>query len=196
MPVIPALTLATRVEALDALIAQIKGNPLFDMPDHDAVRRFAKPDLAPYIRERWRDHKDDAAVRTLLILLIWQGALTDCADIAIEAATGDHSDRYTPIFAGRAVAAIADKARQREFVDHLRAEAARLPAIMIWDALDTLYPAAISLDEMLALVDAARVRTISAAGRRFHGPRIAERVPSAAARATPRRLEGHSGSSL
>lgn len=177
-----SLALATRIEALDALIAQIKGNPLFDMPDHDAVRRFAKPDLAHYIREHWRDHKDDAAVRTLLILLIWQGALADCVDIAIEAATSDHSDRYTPIFAGRAVAAIADTARQREFVDHLRAEAARLPAIMIWDALDTLYPAAISLDEMLALVDAARVKDDQGGlGVDYHGPRIAERAPDAAA---------------
>jgi len=173
-----SLVLETRIKVLDAMIELLRDDPDFDIPDRDALRRFAKPDLAPHIGEYWKQYQASPSVCTLLCLLIWLGKITGCAPIALDAATGRFSDRYTRIFAGRAVATVGNTYEKRIFLDYLLANASTVPAPLIWDALETMFPSDLALTEMLTLVDHVRsMPNQRSPDFRYYGPKIAERLP-------------------
>lgn len=175
-----SLSLDARVKALDAIIALIEHDDLFEIPDHDAVKRFAKADLGPFVLDRWALHHESPSVRTLLMLLVWLGGITTCASIALKAATGDFVDRYTQVFGGRATALIGSESDKRTYVEHLVANSTTVPAIIVWDALDLLFPEHVSIAEMLLLVDNARSRKDEGGlGIDHYGPKLAQRLRDA-----------------
>ena len=68
------------------------------------VRRLAHPDLAPVIRDRWNAATNDE-VRELLIEMVWQGAINDCADLARTVAFDTAASPHLRIVAVRALVA-------------------------------------------------------------------------------------------
>ena len=95
-----SLKLEVRIRALDGILQTAVDDEHFAIPDHDALRRFAQPDLAYDVRDRWAALNNLPGARTLLMLLIDLGKLDACADIAVAAVQDGYADRYTPIFAG------------------------------------------------------------------------------------------------
>ena len=180
-----SLRLEVRVRALDAFLKTAVEDEHFALPDQDALRRFAQPDLAGYVRDRWTALKSHPGARTLLLLLIHVGKLTDCADLAVEAVAGGYSDRYTPIFAGRAVLSTGTpdqlQAYARRLVDH----ASTVHPSLIWDALDELYPRVVSAADFLTLIGSVRGKgSDGGLDIDYHGPRLAARVPDIASART------------
>ena len=86
--------------------------------------------------------------------MIELGELKSCVETASEAVFGPSTDRYTQIFAGRALLATADDALVSRYADLIKARAADLPGAMLWDAFERLFPKYISIDELLAILSA------------------------------------------
>lgn len=172
-----SLPLEVRTAALDAILAAIKDDELFRTPDHDALKRFAKPDLGPYLRERWQKHNASASARALILLLIYLGEISEGAELAREAAFGRFTDRYTPIYAGRAMTAVGTATDKADYVAYLLANADALSPILVWDALEALFPASVTVDQAVALIDRIRNRRRDGGlGLNYYGTRLAENV--------------------
>ena len=135
-----SLKLEVRIRALDGILQTAVDDEHFAIPDHDALRRFAQPDLAYYVRDRWAALKRFAGARTLLMLLIHLGKLDACADIAVAAVQDGYADRYTPIFAGRALLSTGSTDQLQDYVRYLVEHADKVHPSLVWDALDELYP--------------------------------------------------------
>lgn len=180
-----SLELELRVRALDGILETAAKDEQFDIPDHDALRRFAQPDLADYVRDRWATLKSSPGARTLLMLLIHLGKLHACADIAFEAAQGEYMDRYTLIFAGRALMSIGSTNQLQDYVRDLVERADKVHPSLIWDALGELYPSLIAAKDLLTLIDSVRGRGGDGGfDLGYHGPKLAARIPDAASAQT------------
>lgn len=177
-----SLSLDTRIAVLRAMLVQIKADEDFDIPDRDSLRRFAKADLAPFIRVEWNAGSKTPGVSSLLLLMIWLGEIQECADIASSAALGGHKDRYTPIFAGRALSTIGGDAEKRRYIQHLVANTATVSAVMVWDALEALFPEYVDTTTLLHLIDGVRSESEHGGlGLDYYGPRIVRKSKDAPA---------------
>lgn len=155
---------------ITSFVADPGQKPIFD---HDRLRRFAKPALAPQIREAWSRHGEIPAVRHLLLMLISLGRITACLDLAREAAFSDDPEEVGRIFAARALIDLSEPEDVRRYAEHLLAHAAELPAITIWDAVERLFPRQMPVAELLALLDA---RGDDDYGLRRLGKQLAEQL--------------------
>lgn len=153
-----SLSLEMRERVLRAVVQRVHGERDFDRPGRDNLQRFARADLAPAIREAWRAHGDSPAVRELLLLMIWLGAIRDCADLAIGASFGQLEDRTTQLYAGRALMAVASAADRQRYLDYLLANTRTIPAALVSDAIDELFPAPVSVDQLLQLLASVDLR--------------------------------------
>lgn len=175
------LKLDVRVRALDGILETAVEDEHFAIPDHDALRRFAQPDLADYVRDRWTALKGSPGARTLLMLLIHLGKLDACTDIAVEAVKGRYTDRYTPIFAGRALLSTGSTGQLQDYVRYLVEHADKVHPSLVWDALDELYPRLITAKDLLTLIGSVRSKGGDGGlDLNYHGPRLAARIPDAA----------------
>lgn len=176
-----SLKLEVRVRALDCILETAVEDEHFAIPDHDALRRFAQPDLADYVRDRWTALKGSSGARTLLMLLIHLGKLDACADIAVEAVRAGYTDRYTPIFAGRALLSTGSTDQLQDYVHDLVEHADKVHPSLVWDALDKLYPRLIAAKDLLTLIGAVRNKGGDGGlDLDYHGPRLAARIPDPA----------------
>jgi len=120
--------------------------------DADSVKRFSQPDISEVVRTLWSTHQSHSKVRVLLLQLIWLGVLKDCADLAADAAFGAYPDRHTRIAAGRALAATGDEAIKQRYTEFIKANRAALPNILVWNAIDDLFPKFLGVDDLLAIL--------------------------------------------
>ena len=119
----------------------------------DDVLRLAHPELAPVIRECWGSKPANHDVRDLLLQLIWQGPVKECADLAHAAArnpnwTIDH--RTTAILA---LFACGCDDSVREIVDEMLAHPESWPAEIVYGVAPELFPEIITVEELVTLIE-------------------------------------------
>lgn len=146
---------STRRAALRALAERLSKDEELPSLDFSSVKRFAQPDIAPPLSELWQSHKDHEEIRTLLLRLVWAGELGDCADIAVEASFGRYPDLYTAVLAGRALVATASEPVRRDYADYVKKHCSEISSTELWEAVDSLFPSDIGVNELLAIVDDA-----------------------------------------
>jgi hypothetical protein len=145
--------------------------------DRDSVQRFARPDLGNTVRSLWSKYHMHSEPRDLLLRIIWLGVLKDCADLAVSCAFGAYPDRHTRIVAGRALAVVGDDAAKHLYVEYIKEHCAALPSVLVWDAMDGLFPQFLNVDTLLNILDAIDVADGDGGlGLEWLGPRLAERL--------------------
>jgi hypothetical protein len=152
-----SLRTSVRELALTNVIEQLAADQRLRLLDHDSVKRFARPDLGDIIRTLWAGHHANTEARQLLLQLIWLGELRNCTDLAEAAFTAYSDDRYTRIIAGRALAATGDEAAKRRYAKLIKDNCAALPNILVWDAIDGLFPHLLDVDDLLSILSAVDI---------------------------------------
>ena len=176
-----SLSLRVREEALKAVVAQVVDDEEIDIPDWDSLKRFASPDVAPCLRALWAAHGDSPAVRELLLLMIWRGELKSCADLAIAASFGAHADRHSQEFSGQALMASASDEEKRRYAAYIRDNASTVPNVLVWDAVNALFPTIVPVDEFLLILQQVDVTDRSdGIGLDYYGPNLVDRLDSVA----------------
>ncbi|MCA1708896.1 MAG: hypothetical protein LC808_38730, partial [Actinobacteria bacterium] len=174
-----SLSLAIREQVLKMVVKQVVGDEEFDIPDRDSLKRFALPDMAPCIRDLWTAHGGSPAVRELLLLMIWLGELASCADLAVAASFGTHTDRHSQVFSGRALTAVASDADKRRYAEYVRNHSGTLRSVVVWDAVEALFPMILSVDEFLLILKSIDVIDRSGGlGLDYLGPNLVDRLDS------------------
>ena len=117
-------SLGTRARQHEANVtAKLKDDP--DRPDRDVLSdtraRFGAERLAPVIRECWRNGPANEDVRELLVEMIWQGRIEDCADLARSVALDASLHAAHRTIAVRALVACGGDDSVREVADAILA---------------------------------------------------------------------------
>lgn len=115
------------------------------------IRRLAHPGLAPTIRECWGDGPKTEDVRRLLLRLIWQGPLGECADLAEGAARDATLSSYNRIVAVRALVECGSDGT-RAIADSMLDDPKSWPDRVVLEAVESLFPGTVTVDELIALM--------------------------------------------
>lgn len=143
---------ATRQAVLTALIERMRRDEELPLLDLGSLARFAQPDIAPALRAIWVTDKGNAEIRRFVLRLIWLGKLEECADIAEAASFGRFPDLYTAITAGRALLAAGDDRQRTNYAEYIWQNCVLVPATIVWEAVEDLFPRLISVDDLLAIL--------------------------------------------
>lgn len=146
-----SLPASTRAAVLQALVTRIRRGEETPFLDLSSVTRFAQQDIAPIVRILWMSDSQHAEIRVLLLRLIWLGALRDCTELAAGAAYGRFQDQSTLIMAGRALIATSDANRRRNYADYVKHHQLTLPPVVIWEAIESLFPAYIGVEDFIKI---------------------------------------------
>lgn len=176
-----SLSTATRQAVLMALIERMRRDEETPLLDIGSLARFAQSDIAPALRAIWETDKGDAEIRRFVLRLIWIGKLSECADIA-EAASFQYTDLYTAITAGRALLAAGDNRQRTNYAEYVRRNCASMPATVVWEAVEDLFPRLINIDDLLAILAVVPLGDAEGGGFNldWHGADLAAKLATAA----------------
>lgn len=104
-----SLTSENRKQALRAFVKRFGqgGWRGLDVPDIQ-IHRFANPDLAGVITSLWREGVENYEVQAILLQLIEEGEIAECADLAYQAATDPDANDLVRVCGIKALSAISD----------------------------------------------------------------------------------------
>jgi hypothetical protein len=147
-----SLPLEARAAALDAIVKAGLDDRRARWGRQDAMRRFAKADLAPFVRKHWTSSNCNDAIRALLLEIIWLGEIAACADLAAEASFGAHPDHASELLSGRALAVVGSDANKERYARHLVTNSASMLTGAFWDGVQNLFPLFFSADDLAAVI--------------------------------------------
>jgi len=171
-----SLSTETREAALRGVVQGALDNEDFDIPNRTSLKRFAQADLAPCVRELWSLHSKNPVVREVLLLVIGLGGIKECSDLVVAAAFGAHEDRYTNVFAGRALLKVASPEEKRRYAVYVRQNAKTLVATQVWDTLIECVPTLISAQELMQTIFRMAPKKNGDIGLGYRGAEIVDKV--------------------
>ena len=148
--------------------------------DLASIRRLADPQLAPTVLELLGQHSTNEDLRQLLLRIVWQGQISDCAETALSFALNSSIDSYTRVCGIRAVGAAGGDDLKRRLANSLLSNCHHWSNRERGAAVAALYPGTLTLAELLRIVEDAktaggilgRPTRSSVRGSRDRGPTI------------------------
>ncbi len=148
------LDLAAKGDLLRAFVARYgDGNWRGFRFEINQLRRLAHPDLAPVIRQCWRNGPVNDDVRHLLVRIIWLGPVPDCADLAHSVAFDTSWSDYDRIVAVRALVACCWDSAVRKVADDMLAQPESWPDKIVHEVAADLFPRVLAVDELIILME-------------------------------------------
>lgn len=117
------------------------------------VRRLAHPELAEVVREIWASGGSNPDVRDLLLGIVWQGAISQCADIAKAAALNPALSWVQRVFAVRALLACGATQDLRDIAGAIVSGPEQWPDRFIHATVAELFPGVLTVDELVTLIE-------------------------------------------
>lgn len=166
-----------RASALEAIIQSWAARPHVGFLDHEALRRFARPDFEEPVKALWPQWKDNEPIRQLLLMMIEAGELKGCADIAFDTATNLTFDSLSRSLAARALTTSGSHEQLAAYRSFLLSKRADIEHDTLWVAVDELFPTSLSVEDLILLMeDLTREEGSHASGIDFYGPKLAGRI--------------------
>jgi hypothetical protein len=148
-----ALPLKDRTELLRIAARMHKDGTIADDGiDYRDLALFADPALAPVIREVWQKEPRHR-FRFILLRLIREAAITECADIARDVALDDTADQHNRSVAVEALGAYDDEQIIEAVLPVLLAKAPTLSAQVATTVAESFFPKYMSVEQLLQLID-------------------------------------------
>lgn len=117
----------------------------------DEVRRLAQPDLGPTVRALW-PAADSPDAKDLLLEVIWQGRLSDCADLAESLALDVDAASDQRAVAVEALRAIDASDALTRIAARMRSHLSEWPARARRQIAPYLYPTWLSAEALLSII--------------------------------------------
>lgn len=172
-----SLPLPIRKTVLERAVRETVRGSEIAFQTREAFKRFATADMADVIRSLWHQHVSSDIARELLLNLIEAGHLVDCRGIVAETVRKPELGDTTLIFAGRALLATAQGDELTQYGTYIRDNAVGLPAGMIWDAIDALFPQRMTVKDLIAIVPRINANSLGGdMGLQYLGPKLVRRI--------------------
>ncbi|MGH8545875.1 MAG: hypothetical protein ACREX3_20060, partial [Gammaproteobacteria bacterium] len=123
--------------------------------DLASIRRLADSQLATTVLELLDQHRANEDLRQLLLGIIWQGQIADCAESALSFALDPSLDPYTRVLGIRAVAAAGNENLKRHLADVLLTRPGEWSNRGLGAGVTALYPETFTLKELLEVLEGA-----------------------------------------
>jgi hypothetical protein len=121
--------------------------------DLASIRRLADSQLAPTVLELLGRHCTNRDLRELLLGIVWQGQMSDCAEAALSFVLDSSMDAYTRVWGIRAVAAAGSDDLKRRLADALLTDLGEWSNRELGAGIAALYPDSLTLEELLKILE-------------------------------------------
>lgn len=122
--------------------------------DITSVRRLADPRLATIVLDMLGHYRENEAVRQLLLNIVWQGPIPECAEAARSFALAATMDSHTRICGIWAVGAAGNTEQKRRLAEAILINISGWEKQEIGAAIGELFPDTLTLDELLTMLEA------------------------------------------
>lgn len=119
--------------------------------DADSLKRFSTAELSSAVGTLWLAYPTHNDLRALLLRIILLGRIEACIDIATELALAPETERRLRMLAGKALLAVADEPTKRRYAEFILSHLAELPNVVIWDAVEALFPTIFTGEQLLTI---------------------------------------------
>ncbi|MGX9725775.1 MAG: hypothetical protein ACTFAK_00185 [Candidatus Electronema sp. VV] len=147
-----------------------------EAPSIGEVQRLACPELAPVIRELWEKCPDSEEVVRLLLQVIWQGAINDCVDIAEQVVFNTQRSDYQRSIAVSGLVACKAFIALRKIAESILTEQEKWSNEIVPNLAKQLFPAALSVQELISLIERTPKPRSVTSGFSWYLERIAEDI--------------------
>lgn len=118
-----------------------------------SIRRLADPRLATTVLDLLHQHRANEDVRQLLLNIVWQGPIPECAESALSFALDTTMDSHTRLCGIWAVRAAGNQAQKRRLAEAILTNISDWEKQEIGAAIRALFPDALTLDELLTILE-------------------------------------------
>ena len=119
------------------------------------VRRLADPDLSTFVRDMLTTHPDHTDLRQLLLRIVREGALNDCADLALQFALAPEMDPWTRVYAIQAFAKIGTAAHHQALKRAIVSDPASFGRQVLGAAIESLFGKVLVIQDIIRVLEAA-----------------------------------------
>jgi hypothetical protein len=122
--------------------------------DITSIRRLADPRLAPTVLDLLNRHRENEAVIQLLLRIVWQGHIADCAELALSFALDITMDPHTRICGVWAVGAAGNTDQKRRLGDTVLTNISAWENRVFGEIIRALFSDSLTIDELLNILEA------------------------------------------
>jgi hypothetical protein len=119
------------------------------------VRRLAHPELSATIRDMLTTQRDHTDLRQLLLRVIREGELADCADIVLQFAIDPAMDGWTRVYAINASGRIGSTLHCAALREAILAKPGAFSRQVLASALESLFPQHLSIADVTRILEEA-----------------------------------------
>jgi hypothetical protein len=122
----------------------------------DMLRRLADPQLATTVNELLDEFSTHTDISEMLLIMIWQGQMSESVDKALFCAFNEQSDLYSRIWAIRAVATAGTPEQHKNLVDTLMDDISKLDSKILGEICESFFPNTLSVQQLLKIVETVK----------------------------------------
>lgn len=119
------------------------------------VRRLAHPDLSAAIRAMLAAQQNHTDLRQLLLRIVREGALRDCADIVLQFALDADMDPWTRVYAIQAFSKFGTSSHHDALRRAIVAKPGKFNREILASAIESLFPQVLSVGDVTLILEAA-----------------------------------------
>lgn len=119
------------------------------------VRRLAHPELSATIRDMLISQRDHTDLRQLLLRVTREGAVADCADIALQFAVDPAMDGWTRVYAIQTSGRIGSALHCAALREAIVAKPGAFSRQFLASALESLFPQCLSIADVMHILEEA-----------------------------------------
>jgi hypothetical protein len=123
--------------------------------DDREVRRLTNRDMVAVIRELLEQYRDHDDVRMLMLRIVREGGIAECGDIAANLALDPGVDGYAQACAVQCVGRAGSDEQKSAVASAILARAAATPAQVLAAVVETLWPEALSIQDVVKIAEEA-----------------------------------------
>jgi hypothetical protein len=124
--------------------------------DRDMLRRLADPQLATTVNELLDKVSNHTDISHMLLIMIWQGQISESVDKALSFAFNEQSDIYSRIWAIRAVATAGTPGQHKNLIDTLMGNISKLDSRILGEICESFFPNILSVQQLLQITETVK----------------------------------------
>lgn len=117
-----------------------------------SIRRLADPNLGSTVLELLEQYSESREIRDLMLRIIWQGELVECADSALSLVLDAATDSISRVYAIRAVEAAGSEKQKKQIAEVVRGGINEWDQRSVGAALDCCFPDYLIVDDLLSIL--------------------------------------------
>jgi predicted MPP superfamily phosphohydrolase len=122
----------------------------------DMLRRLADPQLTTTVNELLEKFSNHTDISHMLLIMIWQGQISESVDKALSCAFDKQADLYSRIWAIKAVATAGTPEQHKLLIETLLDDISKLDSKILGEICESFFPNTLSVQQLLQITETVK----------------------------------------